>query len=134
MAKDRLQLVVVTAERKLLDEPVDSLQFPLYDGQIGILPGRSPLVGRLGSGELVVTTGGTKRRFFIDGGFCQVKQGVVSLLTQGAIPVEKLDEKTAQQALAEANALSAHDDAEYAAKFRKLERARRMLSMKRRGS
>lgn len=47
---DKLRLIVVTPERTLLDEPVASLRFPLYDGDIGILPGRIPLIGRLGTG------------------------------------------------------------------------------------
>lgn len=44
---DKLRLIVVTPERTLLDEPVAALRFPLYDGDIGILPGRIPLIGRL---------------------------------------------------------------------------------------
>ena len=48
----QLRIVLVTPESTLLDEPVEALRFPLYDGQIGILPGRAPLVGRLGYGEL----------------------------------------------------------------------------------
>ncbi len=39
---DQLRLVVVTPEKPLLDESVTALRFPLYDGQIGVLPGRAP--------------------------------------------------------------------------------------------
>ena len=48
MADSALQLVLGTPETTLVDAPVRSLQFPLYDGQIGVLPGRAPVVGRLG--------------------------------------------------------------------------------------
>ena len=48
MAETALQIVLVTPETTLLDAPVRSLQFPLYDGQAGVLPGRAPVVGRLG--------------------------------------------------------------------------------------
>ena len=55
---DRLQCVVVTPERTLLDELVDFVALPLYDGELGVLPGRSPLIGRLGYGELRTRIGG----------------------------------------------------------------------------
>jgi F0F1-type ATP synthase epsilon subunit len=44
IAASSLQLVLVTPEKTLLNEPVAALRFPLYDGQIGILPGRLPLI------------------------------------------------------------------------------------------
>ncbi|HSG70372.1 MAG TPA: F0F1 ATP synthase subunit epsilon, partial [Planctomycetaceae bacterium] len=45
MADKTLQLVLVTPEKTLLDVPTESLSFPLFDGQIGILPSRAPMVG-----------------------------------------------------------------------------------------
>src|SRR3954453_19481850 len=45
-----LQCVVVTPEKTLLDETVDFVALPLFDGELGVLPGRSPLLGRLGYG------------------------------------------------------------------------------------
>jgi len=62
-----LQLVLVTPERVLLDEPVLSLRLPLYDGQLGILPGRAPVIGRLGYGELKISTEAGEKSYFIDG-------------------------------------------------------------------
>ena len=68
-----LQLVVVTPETTLVDEPVAGLRFPLFDGSAGVLPGRAPLVGRLGAGELNLTAkGGGHRSYFVDGGFVQI--------------------------------------------------------------
>ena len=43
---DRLQCVVVTPERTLFDQLVDFVALPLYDGELGVLPGRTPLIGR----------------------------------------------------------------------------------------
>ena len=48
----RLECVVVTPERTLFDELVEFVALPLYDGELGVLPGRTPLIGRLGYGEL----------------------------------------------------------------------------------
>jgi F-type H+-transporting ATPase subunit epsilon len=126
---DDLRLVLVTPERTLLDEPVEALRFPLYDGQIGILPGRAPLIGRLGYGELKVTTAAGERSYFIDGGFVQVKGSVVSLLTHRAVPADEINPQEAQQQLEKANALVPKTPAEFAVKERDQERARRMLAL-----
>lgn len=101
IAASQFQLVVVTPEKTLIDRPVRSLQFPLEDGQIGILPGRAPMVGRMGFGELVTTeVDGTHDHLFVDGGFCQIKGGIVSVLTNRAIPVKDLNDTVAEEILA----------------------------------
>ena len=124
-----LRLVVVTPETTLLDEPVSSLRFPLFDGQIGILPGRAPLVGRLGFGELKIDTAAGSRSYFIEGGFVQVKGEVVSLLTQRAIPVQNINAKDAEAQLQAATQRVPTTDLEFAAKFKDQERARKMLAL-----
>jgi F-type H+-transporting ATPase subunit epsilon len=126
---DQLRLVVVTPEKPLLDEPVSALRFPLYDGQIGILPGRAPLVGRLGYGELVITTPQGERSYYIDGGFVQINGSVVSLLTHRAIPADKINAKEAEELLTKSEELPTLTDAEYDVKIREQERARRMLDL-----
>ncbi len=73
VAPAELQLVVVTPETTLLDESVRSIQFPLFDGQMGVLPGRAPAVGRLGAGSLTFETSAGEKRYFVDGGFVQIK-------------------------------------------------------------
>ncbi|MBO52389.1 MAG: ATP synthase F1 subunit epsilon [Planctomycetaceae bacterium] len=130
MADSALQLVLVTPETTLVDAPVRSLQFPLYDGQIGVLPGRAPVVGRLGYGVLTVTApDGEVEKFFIEGGFVQVKAGTVTLLTDRARGVEDIDRETAEELLAEASKRVPVTDAELAAKERDQESARRMLAV-----
>ena len=126
---DKLRLVIVTPERTLLDEPVSALRFPLYDGDIGILPGRLPLIGRLGSGELKLTSSSGERRFFIDGGFAQVQGSTVSLLTPRAVPVEDLSAVEAEKQLNAANTRIARTDDEIKARLADQQRARRMLSL-----
>ena len=121
----------MTPETTLLDESVRSLQFPLYDGQIGILPGRAPLVGRLGSGELSAQGHDKRLSFFIDGGFVQVKGSVVSILTSRAIPAEKLDAKAAEETLHELSQQVVTGDEAAAAHARDQERARQMLKLAR---
>ena len=129
---DRLRLVIVTPERTLLDEPVSALRFPLYDGDIGVLPGRLPLIGRLGSGELKVTTASGVRSFFIDGGFAQVQGSVISLLTHRAVAATELSVADAEKQLTTANAKLAKGEAEVSAKLADQQRARHMLALAKR--
>ena len=130
---EKLRLVIVTPERTLFDEPVSALRFPLYDGDIGILPGRLPLIGRLGSGELKVTTASGERSFFIDGGFAQVEGAVISLLTHRAVAVSELSVTDAEKQLAAADAKVAKGEVEVTAKLADQQRARRMLALAKRG-
>ncbi|MCX7408918.1 MAG: F0F1 ATP synthase subunit epsilon [Planctomycetales bacterium] len=129
---EKLRLVIVTPERTLFDEPVSALRFPLYDGDIGVLPGRLPLIGRLGSGELKVTAASGEQSFFIDGGFAQVQGSVISLLTHRALPAKDLSVAEAEKQLASADAKVAKGDVEVTAKLADQQRARRMLAVAKR--
>jgi F0F1-type ATP synthase epsilon subunit len=60
MAAERLHCLVITPERTVVDESADFMAVPLYDGELGVLPGRAPLVGRLGFGELRFAAGRRK--------------------------------------------------------------------------
>lgn len=129
-ATRELRLVLVTPEKTLLDEEVAALRLPLYDGQIGILPGRAPAIGRLGFGELHITKlDGREERYFVDGGFVQVLANVVSVLTNRAIPVAQLDRAAAERELQEALARDASTDADIDARTRDQQRARSMISL-----
>src|SRR5438128_3589084 len=94
-----LQCVVVTPERAVLDEPVDFVALPMYDGELGVLPGRAPLIGRLGYGELRTRRANGTRRFYVDGGFAQVRANVVTVLTPRAIRAEDIQPAVAAKAL-----------------------------------
>jgi F-type H+-transporting ATPase subunit epsilon len=94
-----LQCVVVTPECALLDEAVDFVALPLFDGELGVLPGRAALIGRLAPGELRVRDGEHVRRFFVDGGFAQVRGDVVTVLTPRAVKAEDIDTAAASASL-----------------------------------
>ena len=100
----KLQCIVVTPERTILDQPADFVALPLFDGEIGLAPGRSPMIGRLGSGEmrLVRDDQGQTLRYYIEGGFVEVVENVVSVLTNRAVRAEKLVVEEAQERLAAA--------------------------------
>ncbi len=95
----RIRLVVVTPETTLLDELAEFVALPLFDGEIGIAPLHSPMIGRLGYGEMRVTVGGRAQRYYLDRGFVQVADNVVSVLTNRALPAGQLDAAVAQEQL-----------------------------------
>ncbi len=132
IAATQLRLVLVTPETTLLDEPVKSLQFPLFDGQIGVLPGRTPMVGRLGAGELRLQTERGESHYFIDGGFAQIKGSVVTLLTNRAIPAKDIDLAAAEKSLQDVMAQKPTTDEGFAEKQADLERARRQITLRKR--
>ncbi len=121
-----LQCVVVTPERALLDETVDFVALPMYDGELGVLPGRAPLIGRLGPGELRIRLGGQTQRFFVDGGFAQVRGDVVTVLTPRAMKATEIDSAAATAALDAARAVAATPQAQ-AAQVKSQQRARAQL-------
>jgi F-type H+-transporting ATPase subunit epsilon len=95
----KLHCVVVTPEATVVDTTADFVALPLYDGEAGIAPGRAPLIGRLGYGELRIRAGATQSRYYVDGGFVQVADNLVSVLTNRAVPAAKLHADTAAEQL-----------------------------------
>jgi F-type H+-transporting ATPase subunit epsilon len=121
-----VQCVIVTPERAVLDEAADFVVLTMYDGELGVLPGRAPLIGRLGYGELRARRGQQTRRFFVDGGFAQVRANVVTVLTARALRAEEIDTAAATQALEAARAPS-HSPEEQASRMKDQQRARAQL-------
>jgi F-type H+-transporting ATPase subunit epsilon len=106
---ERILLVsVVTPEATLLETPAQFVALPLYDGELGVLPGHSPFIGRLGYGELRVVEGSKTQRYYIAGGFVQVINNSVSILTSNAQVAENLDAAAARDELAAARQRKAH--------------------------
>ena len=120
----RLECVVVTPERTLFDELVDFVALPLYDGELGVLPGRMPLIGRLGFGELRTKESGVVNRYFVDGGFVQVRDDVITVLTNRATPAAQVDPASAARELEEAKARHASTEFEVEEKEKAVTRAR----------
>jgi F-type H+-transporting ATPase subunit epsilon len=131
MPEHVLQCVVVTPERAVLDETVEFVALPMYDGELGVLPGRAPLIGRLGYGELRTVRGGQTRRYFVDGGFAQVRANVVTVLTPRALRAEELSVSKAEHAL-EGALVPGRTPEEQDKKLAAQERARAQLRIARR--
>jgi F-type H+-transporting ATPase subunit epsilon len=86
-----LQLDVITPERRLLSEQADSVTVPGLGGELGILPGHTPLISALQTGVLSYTQGPTTRRLLVSGGFVEVNNDRVSVLADHAEFPEEVD-------------------------------------------
>jgi len=127
-----LHCLIVTPERTVLDREVDFVALPLYDGEIGIAPGRAPMVGRLGPGEIRITSEKGFERLYVEGGFVEVVGTLVTVLTSRAVYAGEIDEATVREELEAAKSRTAAAPEDLAARDRLVEQARGQLLVARR--
>jgi F-type H+-transporting ATPase subunit epsilon len=119
--------VVVTPEAQVMDEPVEQVILPAYDGLMGILDDRAPLLVKLGAGPLRVDrAGGAKSYFFVDGGVAQMKGNKLTILTHQAIAAKEIDAEAARAQYAQALAQRTTDPTASAQREHQMDRARAM--------
>jgi F-type H+-transporting ATPase subunit epsilon len=122
-----LQCLVVTPESTALDATAEFVALPLYDGEIGIAPGHSPMIGRLGYGEMRLKTPDGEKKYYVDGGFVQVADNVVSVLTNKAMPAAAIKIDEAEKLLADATNKPANSDELLAIRDRQIAQARAQI-------
>ena len=127
-----LKCIVVTPDATVLDEPADFVALALFDGEIGIGADHSPMIGRLGAGEMRIRQEDTIRRYYIEGGFVEVLDNEVSVLTNRAIPAEKLDMAILEEQLREARERPANTPELVAIRDRAVAQIRAQLRVARR--
>lgn len=101
---EKIELQVVTPERHILSEDVDSLEMPGKDGYLGILPGHAPLITELGVGILTYHKGGETRLLTVMHGYAEVLPDRVIVLAETAERAEEIDVARARAALDRAKA------------------------------
>jgi F-type H+-transporting ATPase subunit epsilon len=94
----KLQLQIVSADRSLLNESVDEVVIPGFDGYFGVLPGHTPLLAVLQVGELWYRQGQEKHYLLIAFGFAEVLPDRVTILAQTAEKAEEIDLARAEAA------------------------------------
>jgi F-type H+-transporting ATPase subunit epsilon len=122
-----LRVIIVTPEQTVLDAPTPFVALPLYDGELGVGPGHAPMIGRLGYGELRIGHEPNDQKFYVDGGFVQVADNLVSVLTNRAVPAKKLDAGTIRETLQQATAMKAAGDDQIARRERLVAQSRAQL-------
>lgn len=105
----KLQLKIITPEKLILEEMVDSVTLPSLEGEIGILPDHVPLITGLKSGDIVATVGNEHIPIAVVGGFVEVKntdnKTEVAVLADFAEHVGDITEEAIEKAKARAEEL-----------------------------
>ena len=94
---EKIQLEVVTPERRVLAEPVDMVTVPGLGGELGILPGHTPLISQLQTGVLAYVQDGKNFQLHVSGGFVEVRDDHVSVLAEVAERPDEIDAARAKQ-------------------------------------
>ncbi len=134
------QCSVITPERKVLECDATFVAFPAHDGEMGMLTGRAPLICKLGIGTLRIEGTDADRDgeasenaqthvLFVDGGFAQVFENRLTLLTEQARRPQDLDAGALEQALVEARAMKITDEASFTARDKAIKRAQVQLEL-----
>ncbi len=79
-----LQVSVISPEKVIFEGSAESLVAPAWNGELGILSGHAPLMALLGDGTLRISAAGATQQFHLAGGFLQVVDNVVTVLTERA--------------------------------------------------
>jgi len=77
-----MRVAVISPDRVLFDGDASSVVAPAFDGEVGILPHHAPMVTLLGKG--VLRLDGGSRQFTVAGGFLQVADDTVRIITESA--------------------------------------------------
>lgn len=123
MAKN-LRCSIVTPNEAVFDDEITYASIPAWDGQMGVMMGESPVLIKLGVGSLRLDLpGGGSRWYLLEGGFAQVQDDSLTLLTECATPADELSAEEARAELAEANARVAQSGEDQAKVERDQQRA-----------
>ena len=98
----KINLTVVTRERKIIDTEADEVVLPATDGEIGVLPGHTPLLTTLRIGEMRYRSGGKVERMVLSWGFAEVLPDRVIVLAERGILPGEFDAATAERERVEA--------------------------------
>lgn len=130
----KISLTVVTRERKFIEADVDEVVLPASDGEIGVLPGHTPLLTTLRVGTLRYRAGATVERIVISWGFAEVLPDRVIVLAERGVLPEEIDMAAAEAERIEAEKelayLSSHDP-EFAIVEGRLEESVALISIHR---
>lgn len=97
-----LKLEMVTPYKRVLSEEVDEIIAPGVVGELGVLPGHTPLLTTLKVGELTYRKGGATFHVAVNWGYVEVEDDKVTILAETAEPADEIDLARAKAALGRA--------------------------------
>ena len=93
-----IQLSIVTPEKKVFDAEVEAVTIPTASGEVGLLANHAPIVSALRPGILSYTLKGSVEKMVIAGGFVEMNNNKVSVLTDSAETATEVDIEAARSA------------------------------------
>ena len=101
---ETLRLEIVTPQAVVFSEDVDMVTFPGSEGQMGVYPQHVPLIAMLIPGEIIVNRNGVETFLAVGEGLVEVTAKKVAIVTDMAIPSERIDEAKVEEARLRAEA------------------------------
>ncbi len=135
MAKKSFRCKLVTPAAALVDDQVTYASIPAWDGLMGVMPGRAPILARLGLGELRLDFADTEkgeggsRAFLVEDGFVKMANDQLTIIAERATPAENLTLAEAEAELRAAQGAPANTTAELEKRNKDGQRARAKLQM-----
>jgi len=111
-----LEFEIVTPEKTFLSETVDEVYYPGLMGETGVLTTHTAMVGAIQTGVLTYKQGGKDVRLAIGGGFTEVKEDKLLVITDFVVGADSVDSSALQTKLGELEAsltdlnLTDHED------------------------
>lgn len=100
-----MQFKIITPMRTALEVEVNSIRVPASKGEMEVLPGHAAIITSVANGELSYTCPGKPAEsLFVGGGFMQVDNDQVLLVTDTALTVDEIDTTNVEKALERAQA------------------------------
>ena len=95
-----VEFELVSPERLVKSQPVEMVVVPGAEGDLGVLPGHSPLIAEVRPGVIDIREHGeVSEQIFVSGGFCEVSPERCTVLAEEAIPIIEIDKAVAEQRL-----------------------------------
>ncbi|MEN8162736.1 MAG: ATP synthase F1 subunit epsilon [Acidobacteriota bacterium] len=88
---ERLHLEIVTRHRRVMEVEVDEVRLPGVMGELGILPGHTPLLTALAIGRVSYSADGQERQLVVKNGFAEVQPDRVTVLAREALLPDEID-------------------------------------------
>ena len=93
-----ITLRVITPERIVVDTTASEIKFPALDGSMGVLPRHATMVAALDSGALSWSHAGEGGEMFVSGGFAEVRDNTVRIVTEASEHASEIDVERAERA------------------------------------
>jgi len=93
-----IKLEIITAERQVLSDDVNTVVAPGVEGELGVLPHHAPLITILKPGEVLVRKDGQETYLFVSGGFLEVRPDKIIILADASERADEIDIERAEEA------------------------------------